>query len=163
MKKLLCLLLAAVTLLALCGCDIGQPQEEAETPIVFAEVFNDGITSVETRRLMRLPGSSAETEYCFLEVRLANNDVAPIYYSSLLCLKASSGGTTLSTQNAVAATNAATAEIADYFTLDGEISPGEAAEGFIFFEAPKGLTAFDISIATNFGADKWVSFSCQTQ
>ena len=157
------MLAVCVLTLSLSACTLTETEESADQPDVFAEVYNDGITAVETRRLIRLPGSSSETEYCFLEVRLTNSGTEPVYYSSLLCLKASSGDTVLPTNNAVAANNAAAAAIADYTTLDGEISPGESAEGFVFFEAPAGLTEFDISLATDFGAGEWISFSCAAQ
>lgn len=152
---------ALALLLALCACSPAAEEEAPPSqPEMFSEVYNNGVTIIETRRLIRLPGSTSETEYCFLEVRLTNGDVAPIYYSSLLCLKGSAGGNALEIKNAVAANNAAAAAIDGYCTIDGEIASGETAEGFVFFEAPAGMTSFEISLATDFGNDKWVSFSC---
>ena len=160
MKRII-LSAALILLLALCSCSTETPEETPPAqPEVFSEVYNDGVTAIETRRLIRLPGSSEGTEYCFLEVRLTNSDVTPIYYSSLLCLKGEASGNELTVKNAVAANNAAAAAIDGYSTIDGEIDPGETAEGFVFFEAPSGMTSFDISLASDFGDDKWVSFSC---
>ena len=160
MKRIF-LIPAVLLLLMLCACAPEQTGEEPPAqPEMFSEVFNDGVTAVETRRLIRLPGSTAETEYCFLEVRLTNNNVEPVYYSSLLCLRGSAGGNALDIKNAVAANNAAAAAIEGYSTIDGEIASGGTAEGFVFFEAPAGMTSFEISLATDFGDDEWVSFSC---
>jgi len=152
-----CMILA----LSLCGCDVSQSAEkEPLPPQDFSEVYNDGVVVVETKRLLRLPAGGAESEYCYLEVRLTNNGTMPIYYSSMLCLSVSSGGAEFPRGNIVDASNLAHTGIEGFETLDGVIDTGETAQGFVIFEAPAGTQQFDISLATNFCSDEWVSFTC---
>lgn len=159
MRKLL--FVCAVFVLIFCiGCN-AVPQETPVPPEnAFSEVFNDGLRTIEAGRLIRLPSGDAEHEYCFLELRITNNDISPIYYSSMLCLSASSGGTALSTENAPAAINAAKASVENFKVIDGTIEPNSTVQGFVFFEAPIGAKEFDINLASNFCCDEWLSFSC---
>jgi len=161
MKKLL--FACALLVLAFCiGCDAAPPAAPAEAERPFAQVYDDGLRRIEAGRLLRLPSDSEGFEYCFLELEITNNDIKPIYYSSLLCLRAKSGGTELNTKNAPAAIAAAGASFDDFNMLDGIIETNSAARGFIFFEAPAGTDEFDISIAAEYCLDEWLQFSCST-
>jgi len=139
------------------GCSASEPEKPVK---LFSEVYNDGVTAIETGRLIRLPGSTENHEYCFLELRLTNNGTAPIYYSSMLCLAVSSGGQSFSNENILDASLAARENITGFISLDGVIEPSTTVQGFIFFEAPLGTEQFDIRLATDFSEDQWVSFSC---
>ena len=162
-KMIIISLLAAIfSLFLLCSCNIHQ-QEAEPAPEVFSEVCNNGIVKIEACRLIRLPESDEANEFCFLELRVTNNGIAPIYYSNLLCLKASSEGKELKTSGAAAANIAAAEKISGYKQLDGIIDVGEAAEGFIFFEAPADAKIFEISIATDYCNGEWISFTCGAQ
>ena len=159
MRKLL--FTCAVVVLIFCiGCNAAQPDTPAVPENAFSEVFNDGLRIIEAGRLIRLPAADEGREYCFLELRITNNDITPIYYSSMLCLSVSSGGSPLSTENAPAAIAAAKASFDNFTILDGTIESNTAIQGFIFFEAPVGTNEFDISIASNFCRDEWLDFSC---
>lgn len=164
MKRFLFIIITVMTaaaLLLLPGCQTdAQPEEDPAQIKTFSEVYNDGVTVIETGRLVRLPGSSDAYEYCCLELRLTNNGTAPIYYSSMLCLSASSGGNAFPTENILAATLAAREAIDGFLTLDGVIDPDTTVQGFVLFEAPAGTESFDIRLATDFCDDEWVGFSC---
>ena len=159
MRKLL--FACAVFVLIFCiGCDAVRPDAQQPSENAFSEVLNDGLRVIEAGRLIRLPSGNDNTEYCFLELRITNNDITPIYYSSMLCLSVSSDGTALSTENASAAINAAKASIENFAVLDGTIESNSTVQGFVFFEAPVGTKEFDINIASNFCREEWLSFSC---
>lgn len=161
MKRLLFFfiaMLAAVVLLT--GCSADSPADDESPAESFSEVYNDGVTIIDAGRLIRLPGSNESTEYCCLELRLTNNGTAPIYYSSLLCISISSNSSILSNDNVLDATRVARDSIESFNTLDGVIDPDTTVEGFAIFEAPVGADLFDISLATDFCRDSWVSFTC---
>ncbi len=163
MKKAVAVLMTMLLLACLAGCALlpGE-QEEAPPPqpTGFSEVYNDGVTKVETYRLLRLPGKSGESEYCCLEVRLTNNGTAPVYYSSMLCLEVSASGVVLDNSGTIEAILTAREGIEGFETLDGVIDPGTAAEGFVVFEVPAGAGSFDVRLATDFCDDEWIEFSC---
>lgn len=159
MRKLL--FACAVLVLIFCiGCDAALPDTPPAEERPFAQVYDDGLRHIEAGRLLRLPSDSEGFEYCFLELDITNNDIKPIYYSSLLCLRAESDGAALSTENAPAAIAAAKASFDDFNILDGTIESNTAARGFVFFEAPAGTDEFDISIAADYCLDEWLQFSC---
>lgn len=159
MRKIL--FVCAVLVLLFCiGCDAAQPDTPPADERPFAQVYDDGLRRIDAGRLLRLPAEKEGYEYCFLEIELTNNDIKPIYYSSLLCLRAESRGTALETENAPAAIAAAKASFTDFDMLDGTVDSGSTARGFVFFEAPAGTDEFDISIAADYCLDEWLSFSC---
>ncbi len=163
-KFLIIALTAAAVIFSLCSCTASPESPESQPAKEgFSEVFNDGVTVVEAGRLLRLPGSSDGYEYCFLELKITNLGTEPIYYSSMLCLRAGADGESFPAEHTLDAVLTAKASIDGFDTLDGIIEPDMTAQGFAVFEAPVGAEQFDISIATDFSEDEWLKFACGVQ
>lgn len=152
MKKLLCVLLVLV---ALCGCSEQPPTQEEPS---YECVYFDEEVTIEARELVRIDDGDEKNDDCFLCLRLTNHMQENIILSSLMCFEVSSMGKACPRDNAVNAASLAQGIIADYCSADGIVAPGGKREFYVYFQADKAATVFEINVAVDYSREKWVSF-----
>lgn len=154
MKKII--IAALLAFAAMCGCS-QTPAQDIPTPPPVREVYSDGVVSIEAGEPVRVG------DYGFLQLTVTNGGTVPMVLCSTLGVRVRSlDGADYSCSDMPAAAQLAREQIASYASLDGLISPGNALKGYICFKSPGETSTLIISLATDFGADKWAEFECFT-